>query len=272
MPLSIVAKFWLSSPNLKIGIILVMTNEKTLAKIEPDYHCNARTKGRTAYCSNRAGFGTDHPGEGRCKLHGGSSLSGVNHGMYKHGRRSGALPRRLLADFQQAAVDPELMSLRGDIALIDARITDLLKRVDSGEAGSLWRQAKTAMSNFRKAQNSKTMEAETKRQIMAESLSSLEQLITKGVGDYRAWDELGKSMNDRRRMIDSEHKRAVAMGQMMTADAVITLIDSIQSIIKETVSDPDLRIKVASKIMGLIDKDADYEGGDVVEGEFRESD
>lgn len=39
-----------------------------------DRHCGARTKRRTgAPCERPAGWGTSHPGVGRCKLHGGST-------------------------------------------------------------------------------------------------------------------------------------------------------------------------------------------------------
>lgn len=53
-------------------------------KLEPGYHCNARSFERiddgpnrlTGYCSMRAGWGTDHVGEGRCRLHGGAIVGG----------------------------------------------------------------------------------------------------------------------------------------------------------------------------------------------------
>lgn len=49
-------------------------------KIAPDHYCNSRQSEKTddgesvfaGYCSLRSGWGTDHVGEGQCKLHGGS--------------------------------------------------------------------------------------------------------------------------------------------------------------------------------------------------------
>lgn len=232
---------------------------------EPDTTCNARKKDGSGHCTNVAGWGTDHVGTGRCKLHGGASLAGREHPGYKHGRRSMTLPRRMLSDFQDALTDETLLSLRGDIALVDSRLTDLLRRVDTGEAGSLWRQARVAMTKFKAARESSSMEPETKRRVMAESLDELESIILRGNSDYKAWDEVLRAVNERRRLIESEHKRAVAMGQMMTADAVLTLIDSINRVIQDTIQDGELRAKVATGIMSLIDKDADYEEGDFTE-------
>ncbi len=53
-----------------------------MAKLPP---CGAKTRAGTP-CRRPAGWGTDHVGEGRCKLHGGRSLRGFLHPRYKHGR------------------------------------------------------------------------------------------------------------------------------------------------------------------------------------------
>lgn len=40
----------------------------------PDQFCNGKMKGRiNEYCHKGAGWGTDHPGVGRCKMHGGAA-------------------------------------------------------------------------------------------------------------------------------------------------------------------------------------------------------
>lgn len=41
----------------------------------PDANCNARLYRGTGYCDLPAGRGTDHPGHGRCRLHGGMAGS-----------------------------------------------------------------------------------------------------------------------------------------------------------------------------------------------------
>ncbi len=47
--------------------------------------CGAKTRAGTS-CLQPAGWGTDHPGRGRCRLHGGCSLRGHLHPRYKSGR------------------------------------------------------------------------------------------------------------------------------------------------------------------------------------------
>lgn len=53
-----------------------MSSDEYPPKKEPDYHCNGRKikgGGFVGYCEARAGKGTDHVGEGRCKHHAGST-------------------------------------------------------------------------------------------------------------------------------------------------------------------------------------------------------
>lgn len=59
-----------------------------------DEHCGAKVRDRqvpedwnqdTGYCANRAGFRTDHVGDGRCYLHGGISTNEGTNYAEKHG-------------------------------------------------------------------------------------------------------------------------------------------------------------------------------------------
>jgi hypothetical protein len=51
--------------------------------------CGAKTRsGIGPPCKRPAGWGTDHPGEGRCRSHGGRTPRGVESPHFKHGGRS----------------------------------------------------------------------------------------------------------------------------------------------------------------------------------------
>ena len=63
---------------------------------------------------------------GVCRVHGGQSRAGFEHPSLKHGRYSKHLPTKAMAEFQQALHDPELLSLRNDIALVDVRLNELV--------------------------------------------------------------------------------------------------------------------------------------------------
>lgn len=58
----------------KLKIDVNETGKLLPVKKEPDQLCNARLRYKDGYCTRPAGDGTEHPGTGRCREHGGSSL------------------------------------------------------------------------------------------------------------------------------------------------------------------------------------------------------
>jgi len=69
---------------------------------------------------------------GRCRIHGGTSLKGIESGPYKHGGYAKGLPKEAQADIQARAEDSDLIANRGLIALMDHRIELLMDLVGSG--------------------------------------------------------------------------------------------------------------------------------------------
>ena len=66
-----------------------------------------------------------------CRLHGGLSLSGEAHPNFKHGRYSKDVQKaggKFAADFQRSLDDPDSTSLRHEIALVQAIISDLMEK------------------------------------------------------------------------------------------------------------------------------------------------
>lgn len=82
--------------------------------------CGAKTRAGGT-CQLAAGFRTDHPGEGRCRFHGGATP--VKHGRYSSIKR----PRikQLLEEYEK---DPEPMNLLPEVKLLRALTTDFVER------------------------------------------------------------------------------------------------------------------------------------------------
>lgn len=89
---------------------------------EPDEHCNAWIEKRQKHCNAPAGQGTDHPGQGRCKFHGGSTAIIT-------GRYSG-ISRPSLSDLvaEQELSDPDPMDLLPELQLLRALLVDFVNR------------------------------------------------------------------------------------------------------------------------------------------------
>lgn len=103
-------------------------NPMNLKYKEPDkLHCNARTK--YGYCRQRPGARTGHPGEGRCYLHGGSSLinkrtkpDDLANFLY-----SKYLPTTLQLEMAEIKNDPLFSTMYSEYALLRTIIQSLLR-------------------------------------------------------------------------------------------------------------------------------------------------
>ncbi len=69
--------------------------------------CGAQTKGTGAPCRRPAGWGTDHAGVGRCKLHGGATPRGVKSSRMVDGLQCRYLPPKIDERVEQPEVTVE---------------------------------------------------------------------------------------------------------------------------------------------------------------------
>jgi len=67
-------------------------------------------------------------------MHGGRSPRGLASPLTKTGRYSRDLPTRVAARYETALADPELLSVRDDIALLQGAITDIMAEIRYAEA------------------------------------------------------------------------------------------------------------------------------------------
>jgi len=187
--------------------------------------CGAKTRGGTPCRLPPV------PGKTRCRLHGGLTPSGIASPHFKTGRYSKDLPTRLIARYQEAVSDPELLNLREDIALLDARLSDLLARVESGETGERWRQAQSYYREMDKAIRKGDAEG------LSEAMGRLGSAIVKGTDDYGAWDEIGTLLDQRRRLVESERKRLVEMQLVMDVRQAMVFVAAVLDTVKRHVTD-----------------------------------
>lgn len=185
---------------------------------------------------------------GRCKNHGGKSLAGIASPTFKHGRYSKHLPSRLAERYHEAATDPALLELSHEIALLDARLGDLLGRVDTGEAGRHWTEAQTAFVELKKALAAQDPAA------LSGAVEELQKHLRAGQTDYLAWAEVYNVVEQRRRLSESERKRLEAAKQTITADRAMVLISALLQIIKTHVTDAITLAAIGADVRALIDK------------------
>lgn len=167
-------------------------------------------------------------------MHGGNNVLGTASGTFKNGRYSKHLPTRLAARYHEAQADPALLALREEIALADARLADLLARVDTGESGALWRQLREAAAKT------------------PADLAAMADLIVRGAADYAAWDEVGRVLDQRRRLVESERKRLVEAQQMLSAEQAMVLLAVVTDTIRRHIHDRDVLAAISADIGRLV--------------------
>jgi hypothetical protein len=188
--------------------------------------CGARNKQNGGPCENWAVRGRT-----RCRMHGGKSLVGTACPHYRSGRYSEYVPERLRARYEQAEGDTELLSLRSEVALVDARLAELLSRVHTGESGQLWTDLKRAHQEFKVAKRGQDVAR------MRTTLARVEDLIDSAVQDHVAWAEIGELVEQRRKLTESEAKRQLTLQQMLTTEEALAIMRRIVDIISRHVPD-----------------------------------
>lgn len=151
----------------------------------------------------------------------------------------------MAARYQEAQDDPELLAMRAEVALIDARLIDVLSRVDTGESGSLWAELQKAWHTYQTGPPEKRLEAEGR----------ISDVISDGAGDYEAWEDVRSLIDQRSRLVASERQRLVQMQQFITAERAMTFVAAVMASVRRHVSDRSALASIAADLGALALRD-----------------
>ena len=180
-----------------------------------------------------------------CYHHGGATPTGANLPQFRAGRYSKYLPERLREKYQDAQQDPEILVLRDEIALADARLADLLTRVDAGESGALWKELKDLVDQLGKSVE--TLDLDGARV----ALRGLRDVMLKGHTDASAWQEIQAVLMLREHLVRSERQRLVQMQQMISVEQAMTLIAALTESVRRHVTEPDALRAISADLARL---------------------
>jgi hypothetical protein len=215
--------------------------------------CLAWSSRNNRQCSQRAMIGKT-----KCQSHGGKTPSGMASPHFKDGRHIRSLPTRLISNYQASLQDKDLLSLRYEIALIDTRTQELLGQIDAQESGRLWQVLKDNMSKFDSIQrraaslpDGEARKTELARE-MSEVLSTIRQSIHHGAADWMIWQEISESLEMRRRLVESEQKRLVAMQVMVTSEQAMILVSALTAAVRKHVTDTKQLSSIQNEFIRLV--------------------
>jgi len=169
---------------------------------------------------------------------------GVASPSFRTGRYSKSLPDRLAGRYTEALSDSKLLELRDEVALTDARLNELLRHLDGGKS------AQDAYAELMRAIDSGDSER------LRHAAKEMGCAIRAGLGDHTTWRDVGEMVDQRRRLVESEHKRLVAMQQMITSEQAMVLLAVITNTVRKHVTDPTALAAISAEFNQLTIIDA----------------
>jgi hypothetical protein len=155
--------------------------------------------------------------------------------------RSRALPKRLMEKYEEACRDPELLSSRSDVAMLEARLLELTERLSEGESGQLWRDLKEAVERF----DDQSLDRDT-------TVELVKSLVAKGCADEEIWRQLHDVIEQKTKVSAHEWKRLVDMRQVITAEKAVAWAQQVIESVLRHVPEDARRKKIAREIQGLM--------------------
>jgi hypothetical protein len=163
-------------------------------------------------------------------MHGGATPGGLASARFRHGRYSRYIPRSLAAEWERAAADPELTSLRSELGLLTIRVGELLSEL---EGSPPWAELLSTWHRVRAAPD-----GEARQSAMAE----MEVLFTSGQAAAErheaVWAQIRALVQERARLAQAESRREVEAGLMMSKQQALTLAHRLFLEVRAVVLDP----------------------------------
>lgn len=168
---------------------------------------------------------------GRCRVHGGATPSGVGLPQTTSGRYSKHLPTRLAARYEAARDDPDLLALRDDIALLDTRLGEVVGNLNTGESKAAWKALAMLWGSFSDGWQDRSVE-DSERMIEQIGL-----VVQRGLSEAYVWDEIRSLIKQRADLVANERQRMVQLQQMITSEQAMVLLASLVDTVKRHVRD-----------------------------------
>lgn len=151
---------------------------------------------------------------------------------YRHGVYAKVVPTKLLKAYQDGLDDPDLLSGKDEVAVLRARLTQVIERTETGESDATWDRLAAAKYEFELNVSQPDPTAQAKAQ---KALSDIMSLIDTGHSQRLAWADVERltALLDKLKM--SERKRLMEMKAFVTITEAIAMLQTMTWTLKEIV-------------------------------------
>ncbi|HJT76742.1 MAG TPA: hypothetical protein VJ739_06030, partial [Gemmataceae bacterium] len=189
-------------------------------------------------------------GTTRCKMHGGVGVRGIAHPGFRGAGYSKDLPKYLAKTYRQAVDDPDLLSMRNEVALLHVRLEELTRRLGTPESGRGWAELRAARDRMHEARS--IPDAAARGAALARELEVIDRVILHGSEHEANWAEVERAVARKVAVAAREWKRLVDLQQLITAESAMQLVAGIMLAVKEHVTDPNALQGIAQKMRLLL--------------------
>jgi hypothetical protein len=165
-------------------------------------------------------------------MHGGRSPRGLASPLTRSGRYSRDLPARVAARYESALADPELLSVRDDIALLQAAITDCMAEMARAEARPDLDQIVGAVERI--SRDWRTW-AWTR---MDEELGRLKEAIVGRRSQRETLRETRELIREKASLVQQENRLLADRQQFITVEQYLLGMKALGSAVQRLVADP----------------------------------
>lgn len=184
-----------------------------------------------------------------CYFHGGMTPRGIASANFKTGEWAQDLPARMRDRAITSFADPDILSQKKAIAILEARFWDVMASSSNQESGELWEALHNARQRYYKATGK---DAEKTR---SEALADVWFLIVEGYNERQSWREMREIIQEMRTVRESEQKSLVNKQQSISTAEAMVMLGHVTFAVKEAASlitDPEQRKAVLDKVSRTI--------------------
>lgn len=140
------------------------------------------------------------------------------------------LPTSLVQKYEEFLTDPDIVSCRGELALMDSRIAELLTRLEDSLGDASWVKVRHALSVLKKSL------IKSNSIIDAEGL--LEEALESNSTESEIWKSIVGLVDSRRKLSETEMRRIEKAQHYLDIQQANALVSFLMDTVKDNVTDP----------------------------------
>jgi hypothetical protein len=181
-------------------------------------------------------------------MHGGKSPRGLASPLTKTGRYSRDLPTRVAARYEAALADPELLSVRDDIALLQGSIQQVMADLQEAEARPDFDAILETVERISDGWRSWDWTR------MSSELEALKDAISGQKQARAAMREIRELIREKATLVQQENRLLADREQMVTVEQYLMGMRALGSAVRRLVDDPEKLRLIEAEFRRLADR------------------